>query len=96
MTYISAALRELVTNRPKNRCEYCLISEKDSLYTHEVDRIVPLFNPRTDNWDDHFRLEGAQINPLSAVGRVTEFTLKLNIETRLIERSALVKAERYP
>ena len=34
--------------------------------------LVGLFNPRIQRWFDHFRLEGAHIVPLTAVGRVTE------------------------
>jgi hypothetical protein len=41
MTYVSEALRLLVTQRAQSRCEYCLIHQRDSLYTHEVDHIIP-------------------------------------------------------
>lgn len=34
--------------------------------------LVGLFNPRTQRWFEHFRLDGAHIVPLTAVGRVTE------------------------
>ena len=34
--------------------------------------LVALFNPRTQNWSEHFQLNGAQIIPLSATGRATE------------------------
>jgi len=42
--------------------------------------IVPLFNPRTDNWDDHFRWTptATRIVGKSATGRVTVQTLRLN------------------
>lgn len=38
--YISAELRKLVVNRASNRCEYCLIHQDFSIYTHEVDHII--------------------------------------------------------
>lgn len=41
MTYIPEALRQLVTDRAQSRCEYCLIHERDSLYKHEVDHVIP-------------------------------------------------------
>lgn len=41
MTYISRLLRTQVTERAKNRCEYCLIHQEDSFYPHEVDHIIP-------------------------------------------------------
>ena len=37
----------------------------------------------------HFRLEGAVIEPLTAVGRVTEFLLQLNRFDRLANRRLL-------
>ena len=41
MTYIPEALRRMVTERAGYCCEYCLIHQYDSLYTHEVDHIIP-------------------------------------------------------
>lgn len=41
MTYIAEALRRLVIERAQGRCEYCLLHERDSLYTHEVDHVIP-------------------------------------------------------
>ena len=32
--------------------------------------LAPLFNPRLDRWNDHFRLNGAAIEPLGLVGEV--------------------------
>ena len=37
----------------------------------ETGRVVRLFHPRKDRWSRHFRLEGALIVPLTAVGRVS-------------------------
>lgn len=39
-TYISVALRHLVTERAKNQCEYCLISATLSFFPHELDHII--------------------------------------------------------
>ena len=39
MTYISVALREEVTKRAKSCCEYCLLPEKYSYFSHEIDHI---------------------------------------------------------
>jgi hypothetical protein len=33
--------------------------------------IVPLFNPRTQNWNDHFEIHGAEIIGRIAIGRAT-------------------------
>ncbi len=41
MSYIPEALRRQVIDRAQQCCEYCLIHQHDSLYTHEVDHIIP-------------------------------------------------------
>ena len=39
---IPAALRYLVFERARQRCEYCLIHQDVSIYSHEVDHIIAL------------------------------------------------------
>ena len=39
---IPLALRHLVFERARQRCEYCLIHQDVSIYSHEVDHIVAL------------------------------------------------------
>lgn len=135
MTYIPESLRRQVIERASGCCEYCLLPQDVSLYTHEVDHIVAekhrgetvlknlclacldcnrakgsdfgsfdvetgeitlLYNPRRQTWDDHFRLEGSRIIPISPEGRVTVFVLKLNDEIRVRARQALLEAGQYP
>jgi hypothetical protein len=62
----------------------------------ETGRIVRLFNPRSDNWADHFRLEGGRIVPLTPEGRVTEYLLQFNRPQSVEERQDLILADRYP
>jgi len=57
--------------------------------------LVPLFNPRSQAWADHFLLDGAVIRPLTPEARVTERLLRLNDEDRVIERQRLLAAGRY-
>ncbi len=40
ITYISADLRRLVVVRAANLCEYCLIHNDDTLFSHEIDHIL--------------------------------------------------------
>lgn len=40
MSYIPASLRQLVTDRAENRCEYCLFPQAASLFTFEMEHIV--------------------------------------------------------
>jgi hypothetical protein len=52
-------------------------------------RPIRLFNPRRDSWDEHFKLDGPIIQPLTAVGEVTARILRLNRTERIIERRLL-------
>jgi hypothetical protein len=55
-----------------------------------------LFNPRTQSWSDHFRLNGAMIEPLTPEGRVTVFLLRFNDSGRIIEREMMIDLGVYP
>ncbi len=48
-----------------------------------------LFNPRTQDWHDHFDFQAEQIIGLTPEGRATVNLLKLNTEDRLAERRRL-------
>jgi hypothetical protein len=65
-------------------------------YDLETGALTPLFNPRRDRWEDHFRLNGASIVPLTAIGRVTEFILNMNSREQLQRRTLLIAIKRYP
>jgi len=58
-----------------------------------------LFNPRRDQWKEHFRFTGqpeCSIEPLSPIGEVSIRVLRLNALERRMERRALLEVERYP
>lgn len=59
-------------------------------------RLVRLYHPRQDRWDQHFRLAAARIVPLSDEGEATVRLLDLNAADRLLLRKTLIKAGRYP
>lgn len=54
--------------------------------------LVPLFHPRRDRWSEHFQLKGAQLIPLTPIGRVTVRLLQLNHPNRFVERERLLVA----
>jgi hypothetical protein len=54
------------------------------------------FNPRKDFWAGHFRLAGAVIEPITAMGEATARILRFNDSERVDERSELVAQGRYP
>lgn len=62
----------------------------------ETDQFALLYNPRTMQWADHFKLNGAEIVPLTPEGRVTVFLLRLNSHARLIKRTGLMVVGHYP
>lgn len=71
------------------------ISSIDWEYTESL---TALFNPRTEQWHEHFSLDTLTgvIVPLSPVGRVTIFLLKINLNDRVADRLLLMDAGRYP
>lgn len=121
-------LRALVTQRAKNRCEYCTLRQADDdVFRFAVDRILseqhggeytqensalachycnrkkgpniasvepgtttpilPLFNPRTDSWNDHFKFQGAMIVGRTPIGRATVSLLDMNNQKNIELRS---------
>jgi hypothetical protein len=58
--------------------------------------LISIFNPRNESWDDHFRLNGSVIEPLTSVGEVTARLLKFNTAERVVRRSILQQLRRYP
>jgi hypothetical protein len=62
-------------------------------YDNETGNLVPLFNPRTQVWSEHFRLEDGVIIPLSPEGRVTAQILRFNDPERIEERQEQIDAE---
>lgn len=62
----------------------------------ETEEHTMLFNPRMDRWNDHFRLNGGIIEPLTATGRVTVFLMRFNDPSRVAERAVLIAANLYP
>jgi hypothetical protein len=79
-------------------CARCNLYKGTNIAAADPDTGNPtfLFHPRRDNWDDHFRLEGAVIQPLTAEGRATVFVLRLNDPQRVMQRDILRQLERYP
>ena len=61
----------------------------------ETGALVPFFNPRSQLWEEHFRLRGAIIQPLTPEARVTVKILQLNDEQRVEERERLIALGLY-
>jgi hypothetical protein len=135
MSDITSSLREEVTLRAGNRCEYCRLSQLGQEAMFHIDHVipraaagpttpdnlalacvscslwkwakqtaidpdsgeeVPLLNPRTQVWADHFRWEGERVVPLTPVGRATVVALALNRPVILAIRQEEAIRGRHP
>jgi hypothetical protein len=79
-------------------CPYCNRFKGSDLGSLDVEtrKLTPFFDPRTQQWTDHFRLDGAAITPLTPEGRVTVHILQLNHPDRIAERRRLIRVGQYP
>jgi hypothetical protein len=59
-------------------------------------RLCRLFNPRTDRWAEHFRLDGVHLVGVSEMGQATARLLGFNDPDRLLERETMMEVRRYP
>lgn len=62
----------------------------------ETSHLVRLYNPRTDRWIEHFRLNGFNIEPLTEIGEATVRILQMNHADQILEREILSRRRRYP
>jgi hypothetical protein len=72
-------------DEPDNLCEschWCNFNKGPNLATMVDNQLVPLFNPRTDVWTDHFVLRDDLIVGITPVGRGTVRLLDMNDEDR--------------
>jgi len=79
-------------------CPQCNLLKGSNIAAADPETGEPtfLFHPRRHEWNEHFRLDDAIIEPLSAEGRVTVFLLQLNISERIEHREMLLDLKRYP
>jgi hypothetical protein len=61
-----------------------------------TDSIVLLFHPRQHIWEEHFVLNGAIIEPSTAIGRATVKLLQMNDPDSIADREVLIRLDRYP
>ena len=58
---------------------------------HDTGNIIALYHPRRDIWTEHFKIEDAQILPLTPTGEVTVRLLQFNSMNRVQERTLLIE-----
>lgn len=64
-------------------------------YDEETGQLVPLFNPRTQKWDEHFRLDAGTIIGITSCGRATVSFLNLNRDELVRTRRDLIEIGLY-
>jgi hypothetical protein len=58
--------------------------------------IVPLFHPRNDRWEEHFRWDGSLLVGLTSTGRATIEVLEINHALRVEFREILMAEGAFP
>jgi len=65
-------------------------------YDPSTDKLMPLFDPRSENWNRHFTWVGPVLKGKTAVGRTTIDVLRINLAERVEHRRLLIKAGLFP
>ena len=70
-------------------CAECNLHKRSNLtgIDPESNQITPLFDPRRQVWNEHFRWDGVQVVGVTAVGRTTVRVLDMNSPARIRVRS---------
>ncbi|MEI6882781.1 MAG: HNH endonuclease signature motif containing protein [Bacteroidota bacterium] len=79
-------------------CPHCNAHKGSDLTTFldSYDDIIPIFNPRTQRWTDHFLPENGLIIELTRIGKGTIKLLQINDPDRIIQRALLEEAGCWP
>ena len=65
-------------------------------YDPELNKLQRLFNPRVDEWQDHFEWDGPVLVGTTSIGRTTIDVLRINAADRLAHRQILIDAGVFP
>ena len=79
-------------------CAHCNAAKGANVagFDPETDVLVPLFDPRGDNWKEHFRWHGGVLVGLTPIGRVTIDVLRVNDADCVEQRQELIEAGLFP
>jgi D-arabinose 1-dehydrogenase-like Zn-dependent alcohol dehydrogenase len=91
------------TSEKENLCLSCAWCNSHKWVKSEAvdpltDEMIPLYNPRTQEWQEHFRWsnDGVTIIGITAIGRATVDVLKMNNEYIVTARRHWVEAGWHP
>lgn len=76
-------------------CNRCNLHKGPNLTAIDPEKgaVVPLFDPRRQSWEEHFRLEGGEIIGLTPTGRATVRLLNMNAKHRVQLRATLARPD---
>lgn len=79
-------------------CPTCNLHKSDRTQLSDPDSsgVVPVFHPRRDRWEDHFRWDRYRMVGLTGIGRAAIFAFDLNHPRRLLIREAEERFDLYP
>jgi HNH endonuclease len=77
-------------------CERCNSHKGPNIAGYLEGQHVPLFNPRTDLWVDHFAWNGPLLVGKTPIGTVTVAVLAINLPYRVALRAALITEGIFP
>ena len=75
-------------------CAQCNAAKGPNVAGHDprTDELVPLFNPRTNCWNEHFEWSSARLLERTPIGRATIDVLRINDANRIALRALLMQA----
>lgn len=78
-------------------CFECNVTKGSNIASYDElnDTLTPLYNPRKQIWDEHFKLDGAIILGITPEGRVTVRLLQMNDPAQLEIRENLLAAGQW-
>ena len=79
-------------------CRNCNLYKgpNQTAYDPGTDELVTLFNPRTEKWEEHFRLEDGLVIGISPKGRATVELLQMNMTQSVQIREFAFPIENLP
>lgn len=67
-----------------------------SAYVPDTDKLVRLFNPRVDVWQDHFQWDGPELRGKTDIAAATIELLQINSDSRASHRKMLIEVGLFP
>jgi hypothetical protein len=77
-------------------CPECNIFKGSDVASYDNGVLVALYHPRQQQWNEHFKLNGAIVEGITPEGRVTTQLLQMNRIQAIEEREMFIRLGTYP